>query len=148
MSSSRALPGVFLLPSFVISLPAVTTRLYGPIIEYFAYLRSAFSIATALRQLRVPYFYDRHIARAHFFKETVYRLSTPPATEDFAPIGSAILWAPFYAISDVGVRIACAWSNVEAMASLALTSAVAYWRGRVRFSRWCYQRSPRGASPA
>ena len=130
VNSSRALPWVVLALLFVISLPAVTTRLYASDeIEYFAYLRSAYFDRDLHFDNEYRYFYDRNIARAHFFKETFIDFTTPTGYKrNFAPVGSAILWAPFYAIADVGVRIARALgSNVQADGfSRPYISAVAY----------------------
>ena len=130
VSSSRALPWVVLTLLFVISLPAVTTRLYASDeIEYFAYLRSAYFDRDLHFDNEYRYFYDRNIARAHFFKETFIDFTTPTGYKrNFAPVGSAILWAPFYAIADAGVRIARALgSDVEADGfSRPYISAVAY----------------------
>jgi hypothetical protein len=108
LSPARPLPWVVLTLLFVMSLPAVTTRLYASDeIEYFAYLRSLYFDRDLSFDNEYRYFYDRNIARAHFFKETFLEHTTPTGLRrNFAPIGSAILWAPFYAIADVSVRIA------------------------------------------
>lgn len=93
---------------FVLSLPAVTVRFYASDeIEYFAYLRSLWFDRDLSFDNEYRYFYDRHIARAHFFKETFLDAETATGLRrNFAPIGSALLWAPFYAVADVGVRTA------------------------------------------
>ena len=108
LSSARSLPWVLLTLVFVMSLPAVTTRLYASDeIQYFAYLRSAYFDQDLSFENEYRYFYDENIARAHFFKETFIDYVTPTGLRrNFAPIGSALLWAPFYAIADIGVRIA------------------------------------------
>src|SRR5918994_3615786 len=108
LSSARSLPWVLLTLVFVMSLPAVTTRLYASDeIQYFAYLRSAYFDQDLSFENEYRYFYDKNIARAHFFKETFIDYVTPTGLRrNFAPIGSALLWAPFYAIADIGVRIA------------------------------------------
>ena len=111
LSSVRALPWAVLTLLFLLSLPAVTTRLYASDeIEYFAYLRSLYFDRDLSFDNEYRYFYDRNIARAHFFKETFLDFATPTGLRrNFAPIGSALLWAPFYAIADAGVRIARAF---------------------------------------
>ena len=117
VSSARSLPWVVLTLVFLVSLPAVTARLYASDeIEYFAYLRSVYFDRDLQFENEYRYFYERNIARAHFFKETFIDFITPTGhRRNFAPIGSALLWAPFYAIADVGVRIARALgSTVEA----------------------------------
>jgi hypothetical protein len=108
VNSARALPWVALTLAFLISLPAVTARLYASDeIEYFAYLRSLYFDRDMQFENEYRYFYDRHIARAHSFKETFIDFVTPTGhRRNFAPIGSALLWAPFYAIADAGVRVA------------------------------------------
>jgi hypothetical protein len=113
LSSARSLPWAVLTLLFLISLPAVTTRLYASDeIEYFAYLRSAYFDRDLSFDNEYRYFYDRNIARAHFFKETFLDYTTPTGLRrNFAPIGSALLWAPFYAVADAGVRIARAFGS-------------------------------------
>ena len=108
LSSARRLPWTLITLLFLLSLPAVTTRLYASDeIEYFAYLRSLYFDRDLFFDNEYRYFYDRNIARAHFFKETFLDFASPTGhRRNFAPIGSALLWAPFYAIADAGVRIA------------------------------------------
>ncbi len=104
----RTVPWVFLILAFAISLPAVTVRFYASDeIEYFAYLRSMWFDGDLSFDNEYRYFYDRNIARGWRFKETF--LDGPTATGlriNFAPVGSAILWAPFYILTDTGVRAA------------------------------------------
>jgi hypothetical protein len=113
LSSARSFPWAVLTLLFLISLPAVTTRLYASDeIEYFAYLRSLYFDRDLSFDNEYRYFYDRNIARAHFFKETFLDFATPTGLRrNFAPIGSALLWAPFYAAADAGVRIARAFGS-------------------------------------
>jgi hypothetical protein len=93
---------------FLLSLPAVTVRLYASDeIEYFAYLRSLWFDHDLSFDNEYRYFYDRNIARAHFFKETFLDVETATGLRrNFAPIGSALLWSPFYVLTDAGVRAA------------------------------------------
>jgi hypothetical protein len=93
---------------FFISLPAVTVRLYASDeIEYFAYLRSLWFDHDLSFDNEYRYFYDRNIARAHFFKETFLDAETATGLRrKFAPIGAALLWSPFYVLTDAGVRAA------------------------------------------
>jgi len=108
LSSARSVPWVVLALVFLVSLPAVTTRLYASDeIEYFAYLRSLYFDRDLQFENEYRYFYDRNIARAHSFKETFIDFVTPTGhRRNFAPIGSAVLWAPFFAVADAGVRAA------------------------------------------
>ena len=71
LSSARARPWVVLTLVFLISLPAVTTRIYASDeIEYFAYLRSLYFDRDLSFDNEYRYFYDRGIARGWRFKET------------------------------------------------------------------------------
>ena len=96
------------LSLFVMSLPAVTPRLYAADeIEYFAYLRSVWFDGDLSFDNEYRYFYDRGIARAWNFDATFLEATTATGVRpNFAPVGSAILWAPIYLVVDVGVRIA------------------------------------------
>jgi hypothetical protein len=98
---------------FLVSLPAVTVRLYASDeIEYFAYLRSLWFDRDLSFDNEYRYFFDRGIARAHFFKETFLDAETETGLRrNFAPIGSAVLWSPFYALADAGVRVARAFGS-------------------------------------
>ena len=90
----------------VVSLPAVTTRLYASDeIEYFAYLRSLWFDRDLSFDNEYRYFYDRGIARAHGFRGTFLESETATGYRvNFGTIGSAILWSPFYAAGDLAAR--------------------------------------------
>ena len=90
----------------MLSLPAVTTRLYAADeIQYFAYLRSLWFDQDLSFENEYQYFYDRGIARAHGFHETFLELRTATGLRyNFGTIGSALLWAPFYAVGDLTAR--------------------------------------------
>lgn len=115
---------------FVLSLPAVTPRLYASDeIEYFAYLRSLWFDRDLSFDNEYRYFYDRGIARAYGFHETFLELTTVTGLRlNFGTIGSALLWAPMYGVADLGVRVARAGgSAVEADGfSRPYLAAVAY----------------------
>ncbi len=104
----RAVPWVFLIAVFLISLPAVTVRFYASDeIEYFAYLRSMWFDGDLSFDNEYRYFYDRGIARGWRFKETFLDGETATGMRlNFAPVGSAILWSPFYILTDAGVKAA------------------------------------------
>ena len=104
---------------FLISLPAVTVRFYAADeIEYFAYLRSMWFDGDLSFDNEYRHFYERGIAQGgrarpgggqygDRFKQTFLDTTTPTGLRiNFAPVGSAILWTPFYAVADAGVRIA------------------------------------------
>src|SRR5688572_1600897 len=104
----RAAPSVFLIVAFLLSLPAVTVRFYASDeIEYFAYLRSMWFDGDLSFDNEYRHFYDRGIARGWRFKETFLDGETATGKRiNFAPVGSAILWSPFYVAADAGVRVA------------------------------------------
>lgn len=71
------------------------------------------------------YFYDHHVARSDGFHETFLERETRAGRRvNYATIGAAILWAPFYAVADVWTR---ATGRAEADGfSQPYISAVAY----------------------
>ena len=99
---------LLLVVLFAASLPAVTTRLYAADeIEYFAFLRSWWFDRDVSFDNEYRYFYDRGISRAFGFEKTFLTLQTPTGLRlNFGTVGCAILWAPFYAVADVGVHVA------------------------------------------
>jgi hypothetical protein len=124
-----ATPWVLLTLLFVLSLPAVTVRFYAADeIEYFAYLRSMWFDGDLSFDNEYRYFSDRGVARGtrpradgsgyygDRFRETFLEGRTATGLRiNFAPVGTAILWAPFYIATDGGVRIARALgSGVQA----------------------------------
>lgn len=83
---------------FVLSLPAVTTRLYASDeIEFFAWLRSWSFDRDVNFENEYQYFYDAGVAHDPLFHETfLERRNARGLRENFAPVGAAVLWAPFY----------------------------------------------------
>src|SRR5688500_19232274 len=98
----------FLTALFLLSLPAVTVRFYASDeIEYFAYLRSMWFDGDMSFDNEYRYFYDRGIARGWRFKETFLDGETATGVRvNFAPVGSAMLWAPFYLLYDAALSTA------------------------------------------
>ena len=92
---------------FVLSLPAVTARLYSSDeIQYFSYLRSLWFDHDLSFQNEYQYFYDRGIARSEGFHETFLERETDAGRRiNFGTLGCAILWAPFYAAGDAAARV-------------------------------------------
>lgn len=92
---------------FAASLPAVTPRLYSSDeVQYFSYLRSLWFDQDVSFENEYRYFYDRRIAQTPDFHETFLQRETPAGRRiNFGTIGSAILWAPFYAVADVSTRV-------------------------------------------
>jgi hypothetical protein len=93
---------------FLASLPAVTTRIYASDeVQYFSYLRSLWFDRDVSFENEYRWFYERGIAQAEDFRVAFLELETPTGRRmNFGTIGSAILWAPFYAVADAGVRLA------------------------------------------
>jgi hypothetical protein len=92
---------------FVVSLPAVTPRVYASDeVQYFAYLRSLWFDRDVSFDNEYRYFYNRGIARTAGFEQTFLEPRTPTGLrENFGTLGSALLWAPFYGVADLTVRL-------------------------------------------
>jgi hypothetical protein len=101
MASRRRLLLLFL--AFLITLPAVTTRLYASDeIEYFAWLRSVVFDRDADFQNEYQHFYDAGVSHTADFHETFLERTTEIGRRvNYATAGAALLWAPFYAIGHV-----------------------------------------------
>ena len=93
---------------FVLSLPAVTTRIYASDeVQYFAYLRSLYFDRDVSFENEYRHFYEAGIARAEGFHETFLERQTETGRRiNFGTIGCALLWTPFYAAADAWVQIA------------------------------------------
>ncbi len=96
-----------LLLVFLVSLPAVTTRIYASDeVQYFAYLRSLWFDRDVSFENEYRHFYDAGIARSQNFHETFLERTTETGRRiNFATIGCGLLWAPFYAAADAWVQI-------------------------------------------
>lgn len=106
-SGASSRPGWLVLGLiFLVSLPAVTPRIYASDeIEYFAHLRSIWFDRDLSFENEYRYFYDRGVATEHLFHETFLERTTPTGRRmNFTPVGCAILWAPFYAAGDLVAR--------------------------------------------
>ena len=119
---------------FVLSLPAVTTRIYssrrGGVLLYYC-ARSG-SITTCRSRRPSQHFYDAGVAQARGFHETFLERTTESGRRiNFATLGCAILWAPFYAVGD---RRACAVGGRASGVDRRLLVAL-HRRGRVRIRR-------------
>ena len=104
---------------FVLSLPAVTPRLYSSDeIQYFVYLRSMWFDHDLSFDNDYRYFYDRGIAQGarpredgsglygdRFFETFLAPTTATGLRPNLAPMGCALLWAPFYAVADVTARL-------------------------------------------
>jgi hypothetical protein len=101
MLTRRELIGLCL--AFVVSLPAVTTRLYASDeIEYFAWLRSLAFDRDASFQNEYQHFYDAGVSQSAAFHETFLERTTEAGRRiNYTTPGSALLWSPFYAAGHV-----------------------------------------------
>ena len=92
---------------FVVSLPAVTARLYSSDeVQYFSYLRSLYFDRDVSFENEYRYFHDRGIAQSAGFHETFLERETDAGRRvNYATIGAGILWLPFYTVADVWTRL-------------------------------------------
>lgn len=90
---------------FALSLPAVTPRIYASDeIQYFAYLRSLWFDRDVSFENEYRRFYERGVAADAGFHETFLERTTETGRRiNFATLGCAILWSPFYAAADAWV---------------------------------------------
>lgn len=111
--------------AFLLSLPAVTTRLYASDeIEHFAWLRSLAFDRDVNFENEYQYFFDAGIARSPEFHETfLERVNETGRRINYAPLGAAVVWAPFYA---VGHAVALATGAPADGFSQPYISAIAY----------------------
>ena len=88
---------------FLLSLPAVTTRFYASDeIQFFAWLRSAAFDHDADFDNEYRYFQDTGRIRDDGFRTTFLdETNEAGRRRNFTPIGTAILWAPFFALGHV-----------------------------------------------
>jgi hypothetical protein len=121
---------IVLVLVFAASLPAVTARIYSSDeAQYFSYLRSLWFDRDVSFENEYQYFYDHGIAQSAGFHETFLERETAVGRRvNYATMGCAVLWAPFYAVADVSVRVARAMgSDVAADGySRPYVAAVAY----------------------
>jgi hypothetical protein len=91
---------------FAISLPAVTPRIYASDeIQYFSYLRSLWFDRDVSFENEYQHFFEQNVGRGEGFHATFLEQYTDAGRRpSFATIGSALLWAPFYAAADVWTR--------------------------------------------
>jgi hypothetical protein len=94
------------LAALLLTLPLVTAKIRGADeIEYFAYLRSAVFDHDLEFGNEYAHFYDLDPAGLSGFKATFLDLREPLTDRhiNFAPLGTALLWAPFYLLAHAGV---------------------------------------------
>ena len=90
---------------FVVSLPAVTSRLYASDeVQYFSYLRSLYFDRDVSFENEYRYFYDHGFATPGFHETFLVNQTDIGRRVNYGTIGSALLWSPFYAIADLFTR--------------------------------------------
>jgi len=91
---------------FLVSLPAVTPRIYSSDeIQYYSYLRSLWFDHDLSFENEYQYFYDHDVARSDGFHETFLERQTDTGRRiNFGTIGCAILWSPFYAAGHLAAK--------------------------------------------
>ncbi len=99
--------GLVAVLAFLVTLPAVTTRLYAADeIEYFAFLRSIWFDQDLSFDNEYRYFVESGATRDPGFVQTFLEAETTTGLRpNYGTIGSALLWSPFYAVADLGVAI-------------------------------------------
>jgi hypothetical protein len=98
-----------LLLLFLLALPLVTPKLRGADeIEGFAYLRSLVFDGDLEFGNEYEHFHALDPAGLAGFRSTFLELREPDTGRhiNFAPIGSAVLWSPFYLLAHAGVTLA------------------------------------------
>jgi hypothetical protein len=92
---------------FLLSIILITPRLYsGDEIQYFAYLRSSWKDNDLHFQNEYEWLYNRAPAKQENFKKAfIERVNLTGYARNDAPIGCAILWAPFFAAADLIARL-------------------------------------------
>lgn len=136
-SAPEARPVLILTIVAALSLPGVTTRIYAADeVEAFSYLRSLWFDRDVSFDNEYRHFADTGVVHEAGFRLTFLSDTTDTGLRlNFSTIGCAVLWAPFYAVADAGVRLA-RWlgSTVEAdgysqpyIAAVCYGSAVYGW---------------------
>jgi hypothetical protein len=110
---------------FLVTLPLVTTRFYASDeVEHFAWLRSLAFDRDVDFENEYRYFYDAGVSRSPEFHETFLERTTEIGRRvNYAAPGSALLWAPFFAL---GHAAALAGAGPADGFSQPYISAVAY----------------------
>jgi hypothetical protein len=113
---------------FLLTLPLVTPRIRGADeIEGFAYLRSAVFDGDLDFEDEYLWFYERDPEGLRGFKATFLDRREPATGRpiNFAPLGSALLWSPFYLLAHVAVLAARALGSGVAADGFSLPYAAA-----------------------
>jgi len=102
-----------LLALFIVSIPLITSRIYsGDEIQYYAYLRSAWMDHDLQFANEYQWIVDQAPAKQEHFKQAFLDHKNETGyTRNDAPIGCAILWAPFFLIADIFARVTGSATN-------------------------------------
>ena len=94
---------IALVVVFLVSIPAVTKRLYASDeVQYFAWLHSVAFDRDASFENEYQHFHDQGMSRVSGYHETfLVRRNDAGNRLNFTTVGSAVLWAPFYAAGHV-----------------------------------------------
>jgi hypothetical protein len=103
----RVVTPVVLALIFLLSLPAVTARIYASDeVLYFSFLRSIWFDHDVSFENEYQWFYDHGVSATAGFHETFLERTTETGLRiNFGTVGCALLWAPFYAVGDVAARV-------------------------------------------
>lgn len=98
---------IVLCAVFVMSLPALTKRLYASDeVQYFSWLRSVAFDRDVDFQNEYQHFYDAGVAASPGFHETfLERENEIHRRVNYATPGPALLWSPFYLIGHIVARV-------------------------------------------
>jgi len=95
-----------LLLVFLVSLPAITPRIYASDeVQYFAYLRSIWFDHDVSFENEYQHFQASGFAAPGFHETFLERTTETGRRINFGTIGCALLWAPFFAIADLLTRL-------------------------------------------
>ena len=116
------------------SLVLVTPRIAeSDAIEYFSYLPSVLLDGDLSFEDEYRHFYDEDPDGRQGFKETFLERSTPTGLRlNFGPIGTAVLWSPFYVATHVGLSLFGDDGAADGMSQpyrTAVTLASAFYAG-------------------
>jgi len=115
--TTEARPPWTLIAALLLTLPLVTPKIRGADeIEYFAYLHSAAFDHDLEFGNEYEHFYAQDPSGLAGFKATFLDLREPATGRhiNFAPVGTALLWAPAYLLAHGGVLVARALGGAVA----------------------------------
>ncbi len=151
----RGDPGLgILLLLFLLSLPLVTPRVYAvDETEYFVYLRSL--LFDGDLDFTNEYTYFARIHPQARIREALLEKRDPTTglPLNVAPVGSALLWAPFYLLAHLGVRAGLLPGPADGygrpyQAAVSYASTFYAFLGLVLVYRWLLRRFPRDVALA